>query len=196
MFANRVVAAFVLTAAISGGLAGPAPAQGADAPSAAAEAAADLERLFARLQEPVLPEWQTVEDDIWRIWSRSGSPAMDLLLERGREALEAGDAARAIGHLTALTDHAPDFAEGWNARATAFFHAGRYGESLADIARTLELEPRHFGALAGLAAILQELGQDARALEAYRAVRAIHPHRPGLDETIERLERVVEGVTL
>ena len=163
--------------------------------AAAADEAA-LDRLFDRLREPVLPEWQSVESDIQRIWSRSGSPAMDLLLQRGRTSLEAGDAATAIGHLTALTDHAPDFAEGWNARATAFYLAGRHGESVADIGRVLVLEPRHFGALWGLATILAETGQEARALEAFRQVQAIHPHQPGVDEAIERLERQVSGRTL
>lgn len=181
MFANPVVTALALSLALS-------------LPAAAQDS--DLDRLFDRLAQPVLPEWQTVEDDIWRAWSRSGSPAMDLLLQRGRDALERGETAAAIGHLTALTDHAPDFAEGWNARATAFFQAGRYGESLSDIRRTLALEPRHFGALAGLGAILRELGREAEALEVFRAVRAIHPHQPGLDETIEGLERAVEGMSL
>ena len=82
---------------------------------------------------------------------------MDLLLQRGQEAMEAGDLDAAIEHFTALTDHAPDFAEGWNARATAFFQDERYGPALADIERTLALNPDHFGALMGLAMILEQL---------------------------------------
>ncbi len=157
---------------------------------------AELDQLFERLQEPVLPEWQRVEDDIWREWSRSGSPAMDLLLQRGREAMEEGDIEAAIEHLTALTDHAPDFAEGWNARATAYFNAGLFGPSLADIQRTLALNPRHFGAMGGLALILEEIGQPDKALEAWQAAQAIHPHRPGINEAIDRLERQVSGTDL
>lgn len=156
----------------------------------------ELDRLFERLRQPELPEWQTVESEIWLAWSRSGSPAMDLLLERGREAMQAGDHAAAIEHLTALTDHAPDFPEGWNARATAYFQAGELGPSLADIRRTLMLEPRHFGALSGLGLILEELGENGRALEAWRAADAIHPHSPGIDQAIERLERQVSGTDL
>src|SRR5690606_3470319 len=95
-------------------------------------------------------EWRLAEADILREWSKSGSPAMDLLLKRGREAMEAGDLKAAIEHLTALTDHAPEFAEGWNARATAYFLAGAFGPSVDDIRHTLALNPRHFGALAGL----------------------------------------------
>lgn len=160
----------------------------------AADTAADQEQdrldgLFAELQQPDLPNWEAVEAQIWDAWSRSGSPAMDLLLQRGREALESEDLGAAIEHLTALTDYAPDFAEGWNARATAFFQADELGLSLADIERTLALNPRHFGALGGLAAILEMLDQPRAALSAYRAAHTIHPHRPNVEDAIERLER-------
>lgn len=158
--------------------------------------AAELDRLFADLGDPARDDWQLVEDEIWRQWSRSGSAAMDLLLERGRDAMEAGDYAAAVEHLTALVDHAPDFPEGWNARATAYFHAGLYGPSIEDIRHTLILEPRHFGALSGLGMILEEVGRPDQALQAWLAVRAIHPHMPGLDEAIERLERQVSGTDL
>ena len=79
-----------------------------------------LDELYAELADPVLESWEQVEQKIWSEWSKSGSPAMDLLLDRGRKAMEEGDWTAAIEHLTALTDHAPDFAEGWNARATAY----------------------------------------------------------------------------
>jgi tetratricopeptide (TPR) repeat protein len=147
-----------------------------------------LDELFVELRQPDLPTWQQVEDQIWAEWSRSGSPAMDLLLDRGRKALEGGDYSTAIEHFTALTDHAPEFAEGYNGRATAYFQADMYGPALRDIETTLALNPRHFGAMAGLALILEELEFDREALSAYRAVAAIHPHRPNVKEAIERLE--------
>lgn len=162
----------------------------------AATSAADLDALFRDLAREDLQDWQSVETEILREWSRSGSPAMDLLLERGRRAMEAGDLTAAIEHFTALTDHAPDFAEGWNARATAYFHAGLFGPSLADIQRTLTLEPRHFGALSGLGLILESTGREERALEAWRMAHAIHPHSPGINDAIERLERQVSGTDL
>lgn len=155
-----------------------------------------LEDLFAELQAPDLPNWEAVETQIWEEWSKSGSPAMDLLLDRGRKAMEAGDVEAAIEHFSALTDHAPEFAEGWNARATAFYQAEEFGLSMADIERTLALNPRHFGALTGLAAILEQLGQPEAALNAYKAARSIHPHRPDVEEAINRLERDLGGVTL
>lgn len=137
-----------------------------------------------------------IEFKIMQEWSRSGSASMDLLLDRGRSAMEGEDWDLAIEHLSALVDHAPGFAEGWNARATAYFQAGYFGESLADIQRTLALNPRHFGALSGLGIIMEELGQSEVALEAWRAVEALSPNRPGLDETLLHLEREILGQTL
>ncbi len=152
-----------------------------------------LTQLFDTLPGAQEDEWEAIEDEIWDLWSQSGSPAMDLLLMRGRAALAEDDTQAAIEHFTALVDHAPDFAEGWNARATAYFVAGMYGPSLADIRRTLALEPRHFGALSGLGVIFEELGDEQRALAAFRAVLAIHPHRPDVIEAVERLQLRVMG---
>lgn len=156
-------------------------------------AAEDLEDLLRQLADPTTERWQRVERQVIAAWSKSGSAAMDLLLQRGRDALGAGETEAAIEHLTALTDHAPDFAEGWNARATAWFRAGHYGPAMADIARVLALNPRHFGALSGLGAILEETGRYPQALEVYRAARTIHPHQPILMRAVERLERQVAG---
>ena len=162
----------------------------------AAEKADELEELLVQLRDPELKNWQAVEDEIYRRWSNSGSPAADLLLKRGRDALEAEDYVSAIDHLTALTDHAPDFAEGWNARATAFFLIDEYGLSIADVQTALSLNPRHFGALSGLGLMLEELGDEANALAAYRMAHEVHPHRENIAEAIERLERKVHGTTL
>lgn len=150
---------------------------------------ARLDELFAALGRADVGEWQVIEDEIWQLWSESGSPSIDLLLERGMAALAADEVEAAIEHFTALIDHAPDFAEGWNGRATAYFVAGLYGPSLADIRQTLALEPRHFGALSGLGLILEDLGETARALQALRNVAKIHPHHPDIGEAIKRLQR-------
>lgn len=150
---------------------------------------ADLDTLFAQLRDPDLPNWQMVEQAIWQAWSSSGSPTADFLLERGRDALEEEDTRAAIDHFTALVDHAPEFAEGYNARATAYYEADLYGPALADIRRALSLNPRHFGAMIGLASILEQVGKPRDALTVFRAVAAIHPHRPDVEDGIERLER-------
>lgn len=87
---------------------------------AGAQEQSRVDALLDRLAEPDLRNWQVVEDEIVMLWSRSGSASADYLLERGRAALADGDLSAAYNHLTALTDHAPEFAEGWNARATLF----------------------------------------------------------------------------
>lgn len=157
---------------------------------------AELDPLFEALKDADPTGAQEIENRIWQEWSKSGSAAMDLLLERGREALEAGEIDVAIEHFSALVDHAPDFPEAYNARAMAWFQSGRYGLALEDIRQTLARNPRHFGAMAGLAMILEEIGEEEGALDAWRAVEALHPSREGVRQAIERLERQVEGVTL
>ena len=154
-----------------------------------------LDELFEELARPGADHERTA-DRIADLWSRSGSATADLLLRRGQEALEEGDAEAAIEHLTALTDHAPDFAEGWSARATAYFAAGRAGEALADLSRALELEPRHFGALAGLGFIMEDLGFEEDALGAYRAAASLNPGIEMVNDAIERLELAQEGEAL
>ena len=155
-----------------------------------------LDALLAELAEPEQEDWRRIETEIVRHWSRSGSDAMDLLLGRGSAAMEAGDLAAAGEHLSALVDHAPGFAEGWNARATAFYMMGEYALAMADIEKVLALNPRHFGALSGLAIMLETMGDDRLALKAQRAAQAIHPHRPEVNRALERLERKIGGAEL
>jgi tetratricopeptide (TPR) repeat protein len=163
---------------------------------ASAQGQTRADELLDRLAQPDLRNWSVVEDEIYMLWSRSGSPTADYMLSRGRAALEAGDLDAAYNHLTALTDHAPEFAEGWNARATLFFQTNRYGPSIADIQRVLALEPRHFGALTGLGYMLEEMGRLDEALAAFRAAQAIHPHREEINEALRRVEHALGGQTL
>jgi tetratricopeptide (TPR) repeat protein len=155
-----------------------------------------LDELFTRLETSDADEAGRIEREIWLEWSKSGSPAMDLLLQRGKDAMEAGDFPAAVEHLTALIDHDPAFAEGWNARATAYFMMGEFGPSVDDIAHTLSLNTRHFGALSGLGMIFEQLEQPEKALEAYRAALAIHPHMPAVLDSVERLETQIAGQNL
>ena len=165
-------------------LGSPAPAQGVEGDSA------KLDELFAELKQPGREDWQRIESEISRIWSQSGSPSMDLLLSRGNAALEAGDYPLAVQHFSALIDHAPDFAEGWNARATTFYLMGEYSLAIADIEHVLVLNPRHFGALAGLAFILESIGETELALEALHEVQALNPNQPDINQAATRLERM------
>lgn len=156
----------------------------------------NLDTLFAELQKPDLQAWKKVQEKILNLWSRSGSDTLNLLLRRGNDALQAGRIEAAIGHFSALIDHAPDFAEGWNARATAFYIAGEYGLSIHDIQQTLALNPRHFGAMAGLGRILEQMDRPEQALAIYRHAFAVHPHMPDVIRAIERLEKQVKGTAL
>ena len=134
-------------------------------------------------------EAKRIASQVSLIWSRSGSAAMDLLLKRGREAMEAGDYPLAIDHLTALTDHAPDFAEGFHSRAEAYFRSDLYGPALADLERTLALNPQHYDAIFGFAVMVQEFGDLRRAAELYRRVLAIHPNHENAQTALSRLKR-------
>jgi tetratricopeptide (TPR) repeat protein len=156
----------------------------------------DMDDLYSKLADPANADWAIAQADILREWSKSGSPAMDLLLKRGRDAMEAGDLQAAIEHLTALTDHAPEFAEGWNARATAYFMAGQFGPSVADIEHTLALNQHHFGALSGLGQIFEAMDRPKQALKAYQAALAVNPHMVGVRDAIERLTRAEQGTDL
>lgn len=153
----------------------------------------DLELLFAELAQPEGEGWARAETDILRIWSRSGSAAMDLLYKRGEAALDAGDLPGAIGHLTALTDHAPDFAAGWHLRAVAFYLNDDFGPALADLQQVLALEPRQFAALTQLGVMFEELGDSRRALEAFRESLKIHPHQQDAADAVKRLEQETQG---
>ena len=155
-----------------------------------------LDTLFARLAEGDNPDWQNVQNEIWAQWSHSGSPAMDLLLERAERAMGNDRLELAQRFLDDLVRLAPDFAEGWNKRATLYFMLGEYGHSVADIQRTLALEQRHFGALSGLGMILERLGDKQGAMRAYRRGLEVHPNLPGAAAGVERLAPDVDGRAL
>lgn len=149
--------------------------------------------LLAELAAPDTEDWERIEKRIIDRWSKSGSRSMDLLLKRGRDALAKDETSTAIEHFTALTDHAPDFAEGWNARATAFFEIEEYGLSFTDISRALALNPNHFEAMTGLGIILEQWGEKEDALNVFREAQRLNPHREIINEAIDRLETEVSG---
>ena len=205
MQSRRRPARLLLAAALAsaGAWAPPALAQsGAETPETGEEAESDalpeargprLDALFDRLAASEEGAHERWEREIRRIWSNSGSDTADLLLERGREALSEEETVKALHHFTALVQHRPGFAEGWNARATAFYADGELGAALADIERALALEPRHFGALSGLGVILERIGREEDALLAYRAAADLNPHIEPVNEAIERLAPEVDG---
>jgi Flp pilus assembly protein TadD len=189
-FRKRLVQVSAL-ALLWAGIAADADAQpGQDPPEAR------LDALLAQLAEPGRQDWERIQSEIQRIWSQSGSDSMDLLLERGNAALQAQDFDTALEYFSALTDHAPEFSEGWNARATTFFFMEEYSLSISDVSRVLALNPRHFGALQGLGVIFERMGRDDLALRAFRRAHALNPNQPEVTEAIDRLERTQGAVDL
>jgi len=156
--------------------------------------AQNLDRLFDALK--IAPDEESakyVENRIWALWLAEGGDTSNLLMGRVKTAMEKKEFDVALKLLGAIIDLKPDYVEAWNRRATVFFNTKDYGSAIADIREVLAREPRHFGALSGLGMILQELGDDKHALEAFRRALAVHPHLAKIPEMVKKLEEKVEG---
>ena len=190
---GRAAFAVALAAAATWGAAPALPAhaaQGADRDGAMVPAPKpiDLDGLFEKLkQAPDAESAAITSHAITQRWAKSGSDTADLLMQRADAAIAANDQPLAIEILDRLIVLEPDWAEAWNRRATVFFMLDDLSRSAADIQEVLAREPRHFGALMGLAGILERIGDERRALEAYRRVLAIYPMLPAARKAVERL---------
>jgi tetratricopeptide (TPR) repeat protein len=154
----------------------------------------NLDFLFEALKiAPDAASAKHVEDRIWALWSASGSDTANLLMTRVKAATEAQDVDLALKLLDAVIEVKPDYVEGWNRRATLYYMKKDLGRSLDDLRQVLAREPRHFGALSGLGLIMQELGEDKRALEVYTRLIAIHPHMQRIPDLLKTLQLKVEG---
>ncbi len=154
----------------------------------------ELDALFVQLEQSPDPlAAAAIEQQIWLRWSDSGSPTVNVLLERAAAAESDGDADMAERFLDQASDLAPEYAEPWNRRANLAYRAEDFAGAIAAIQETLKREPRHFGALTGLGLIYEELGQQRAALDAYRAALAIHPHYETAQQGVRRLEPRVDG---
>jgi tetratricopeptide (TPR) repeat protein len=158
------------------------------------EATYSLNTLFDALKiAPDDVSAKAIEDRIWSVWMVSGSDTCNLLMSRVKAATDNKDYDLAIKLLDAVVGLRPNYVEAWNRRATLYYLKQDYAHSLADIAEVLAREPRHFGALSGLGLILQDIGDDKHALEAYRKALAIDPHLDNLADTVKTLADKVEG---
>lgn len=146
------------------------------APVAVEPAQPRLDTLFADLKRSGNERAaQRIAGSIWREWSRSGSASIDLLMQWAQDAIRDNKHAAAMDFLDQVVLLAPDYAEGWNRRATVHYAMGNYSKSMVDIERTLQLEPRHFGALGGMAAILRNSGRKEMAVRAYERLLDVYP---------------------
>jgi tetratricopeptide (TPR) repeat protein len=170
-------------------------------PPAAPETAAledpALDALFSNLvASPTAAEAGVIEQEIWRTWGQSGSATVDILIERADAAEAAGDKPLALSFVNQATELSPSYAGGWYRRSILRYDADDRAGAIADIEETLKREPRHFGALAGLGLIYEDMGQDKAALEAYRRALEIHPWMDAAKQGVARLEPQVEGQDL
>jgi tetratricopeptide (TPR) repeat protein len=154
----------------------------------------NLDTLFAALKiAPDDASAKAIEDRIWSMWLVSGSDTCTLLMSRVKDATDEKNFDLAIKLLDAVIALKPDYVEAWNRRATVYYLKQDYGHSLADLRVVLAREPRHFGALSGLGLILQDIGDDKHALEAYRKALEIDPHLENIPEVVKTLSEKVEG---
>ncbi|KYG22080.1 hypothetical protein SE92_19075 [Bradyrhizobium sp. AT1] len=154
----------------------------------------NLEFLFGALKAaPDEASAKHVEARIWAIWLQTPSDTASLLMARAKTAVDAKKIDVAIKLLDSVIKLRPDYIEAWNRRATLYYMQNDYGRSLADIQQVLIREPRHFGALAGLGMIMQEVGDEKRALEAYRKALAVNPHLEKIPDQVKALTEKVEG---
>ena len=180
----RLLAAMVLIAALA---VGRAPAQSTADEAARAQR---LDGLFALLKTVKdQDEGDAIVADIWKLWLQSGSPVLDARMQEATKLMAYGFLPLALETLDEIVAGAPQWAEGWNKRATVLFLLGHHDRSLADIERVLALEPRHFGALAGIGLIRTDKGELREALAAYRRALAVNPflkERYGLIPQLEK----------
>ena len=153
-----------------------------------------LDTLFGALKiAPDATSAKAIENRIWQAWSESGSDTCDLLMTRVKDAIEEKDYDLAVRLLNSVIAIRPGYVEAWNQRATVYYLKDDYPRAIADIAEVLAREPRQFGALAGLGMMLQDIGDDKDALEAYRKALAIDPHLENIPDAVKTLTDKVEG---
>jgi tetratricopeptide (TPR) repeat protein len=159
-------------------------------PAAADQKDPRLAPLFEKLGgSDNVAEAQMLELQIWQIWTEAKDGPTDTLMQLGLGAMQAGNLAGALELFDAVTLGKPDFAEGWNKRATVLYMLGAHERSAEDVAKVLALEPRHFGALSGLGLINMELDRPDAALEAFERALKVHPHLPGVKQRVEMLKK-------
>jgi tetratricopeptide (TPR) repeat protein len=181
---RRLAAVFVLIAGCA--LAAPTAEARQDDPR--------LKELFAELKTATSSvEARMIETKIWKIWAANDDPRVDVLMDRGMNAMSIDDTDTALAAFNEVIKRDDSFAEAYNKRATVEFVRHDFAASVADIERTLQLEPRHFGALAGLGQVYLAMNKKAAALRAFEAALAIDPRLENVQRTVTELKQQLEG---
>ena len=171
----------------------PTPPAAATPPIAVTKEAR-LDQLFADLKrERNEKAAERIAGRIWGEWFQSGSASIDLMMQWSQKAMDDQKFDVALDFLDQVVTLQPKYAEGWNRRATVHYMMRNFGKSMSDIDQTLQLEPRHFGALSGLAQIMAATGHKQSALEAWQKVLAIYPMMRSAQDQVATLSEELAG---
>jgi len=152
---------------------------------------ADVAALVRALRDPDEVVRALVEHSLWEVWSRSGDPEVDDLFQIGLEQMNQRNAPAAIATFSEIIKKKPEFAEGWNKRATLYYLIGEYDKSLADCEEVLKRNPVHFGALSGFGMIYLQQGKPEKALDYFQRALQVNPNLGQVEATVEQLKRVL-----
>ncbi|TIR38058.1 MAG: hypothetical protein E5X64_11030 [Mesorhizobium sp.] len=190
----RILFAFFVALFLFGFAPLPARAEDPVTPPVATTREERLDQLFVDLKrERNEKAAERIAARISHEWSKSGSASIDLMMQWSQKAIEEKKFDVALDFLDQVVTLQPAFAEGWNRRATAHFLMNNFGKSMSDIDRTLQLEPRHFGALSGLAQIMAVTGHKQSALEAWQRVLSIYPMMRSAQDQVGTLSEELAG---
>jgi tetratricopeptide (TPR) repeat protein len=168
----------------------------------AADAPAPIGKSAHEAAAPLLDKLKTAKDTaeaimleskVWEAWMTSGDSKIDGMVTQSVALMRMQMFDESLAILDSVVTKAPDFAEGWNRRATLLYMMQDYNRSLADIQKVLVLEPRHFGAISGLGLISMAKGDKAGALSAYKKVLEIDPQNPSAKASVEQLDKELQG---
>jgi len=151
----------------------------------------DLPQLAGALRDDDRLVRALAENAMWQVWSRSGDEAVDHLFAVGVEQMSARRGELAVETFTEIVQRRPEFAEGWNKRATVYYLLGEYQKSLADCNEVMKRNPYHFGALSGYGMIYLELDQPAKALDYFQQALGVNPNLESIRQTVEMLKTLL-----
>jgi tetratricopeptide (TPR) repeat protein len=152
----------------------------------------DALRVAQALRDPDAEVRALAEQTLWLIWSRSGDPEVDELFLQGVEQLQQRALSEAIVTFTEVIKRKPEFAEGWNKRATAYYIAGDFEKSLTDCDEVMKRNPGHFGALSGYGLIYLQMGKTDEALSYFERALAVNPNLASIEQAVQAIKQVLE----
>jgi len=154
-----------------------------------------LDDLFAELTQESLSDSdaQSITNEIWKIWHETEQPEAARRFDSALQLMRFGHLEEAVSQFSHVISIAPEFAEAWNKRATLYWMMGESALSAKDVKKTLELEPRHFGALSGLGMLYSQLEQNGAAIKAFEEALTVNPHLPAARRNLETLKEQTQG---